>query len=45
MTSTLILFFIYVAIIALWRAFDDQSRAARVVAGGDAGSARSTFRW
>ena len=31
MTSTLILFFIYLAIIALWRAFDDQGRAARVV--------------
>jgi heme exporter protein C len=32
MTSTLILFFIYFAIIALWRAFDDQGRAARIVA-------------
>jgi heme exporter protein C len=32
MTSTLILFFIYCAIIALWRAFDDQLRAARIVA-------------
>ena len=32
MTSTLILFFIYLAIIALWRAFDDQLRAARIVA-------------
>jgi heme exporter protein C len=32
MTSTLILFFIYCGIIALWRAFDDQLRAARIVA-------------
>jgi heme exporter protein C len=32
MTSTLILFFIYLSIIALWRAFDDQLRAARIVA-------------
>jgi heme exporter protein C len=32
MTSTLILFFIYLGIVALWRAFDDQLRAARVVA-------------
>ncbi len=32
MTSTLILFFIYLGIIALWRAFDDQLRAARIVA-------------
>ena len=32
MTSTLVLLFIYVGIIALWRAFDDQLRAARVVA-------------
>lgn len=32
MTSTLILFFIYCGIIALWRAFDDQGRAARIVA-------------
>ena len=32
MTSTLILLFIYLGIIALWRAFDDQSRAARIVA-------------
>jgi len=32
MTSTLILLFIYVGIIALWRAFDDQLRAARIVA-------------
>jgi heme exporter protein C len=32
MTSTLILFFIYLALIALWRAFDDQLRAARIVA-------------
>ncbi len=32
MTSTLILFFIYCGIIALWRAFDDQLRAGRIVA-------------
>lgn len=32
MTSTLVLLFIYLGIIALWRAFDDQLRAARVVA-------------
>lgn len=32
MTATLILFFIYLGIIALWRAFDDQLRAARIVA-------------
>src|SRR3954471_16320094 len=32
MTSTLILLFIYLGIIALWRAFDDQLRAARIVA-------------
>jgi heme exporter protein C len=32
MTSTLILFFIYLALVALWRAFDDQLRAARIVA-------------
>jgi heme exporter protein C len=32
MTSTLLLLFIYLGIIALWRAFDDQLRAARVVA-------------
>ena len=32
MTSTLILLLIYLGIIALWRAFDDQSRAGRVVA-------------
>jgi len=32
MTSTLILLFIYLGIIALWRAFDDQGRAARIVA-------------
>lgn len=32
MTSTLLLFFIYCGIIALWRAFDDQLRAARIVA-------------
>ena len=32
MTSTLILFFIYMGIIALWRAFDDQLKAARIVA-------------
>ncbi|WP_092426377.1 heme ABC transporter permease [Devosia crocina] len=32
MTSTLVLLFIYFGIIALWRAFDDQLRAARVVA-------------
>ncbi|MEP7241294.1 MAG: heme ABC transporter permease [Devosia sp.] len=32
MTSTLVLFFIYLGIIALWRAIDDQLRAARIVA-------------
>jgi heme exporter protein C len=32
MTSTLVLLLIYLGIIALWRAFDDQLRAARVVA-------------
>ncbi len=32
MTSTLILLFIYLGIIALWRALDDQTRAARIVA-------------
>src|SRR3569623_1734624 len=32
MTSTLVLFFIYLGLIALWRAFDDQLRAARIVA-------------
>lgn len=32
MTSTLVLLFIYLGIIALWRAFDDQARAARIVA-------------
>ena len=32
MTSTLVLFFIYLGIIALWRAFDDQLRAARIIA-------------
>jgi heme exporter protein C len=32
MTSTLVLLFIYLGIIALWRAFDDKLRAARVVA-------------
>jgi heme exporter protein C len=32
MTSTLILFLIYCGIIALWRAFDDQGRAARIAA-------------
>lgn len=32
MTSTLVLLFIYLGIIALWRAFDDQLKAARVVA-------------
>ncbi len=32
MTSTLILLFIYLGIVALWRAFDDQLRAARLVA-------------
>lgn len=32
MTSTLILLFIYLGIVALWRAFDDQLRAARIIA-------------
>lgn len=31
MTSTLVLLFIYLGIIALWRAFDDQLKAARLV--------------
>jgi heme exporter protein C len=32
MTSTLVLLFLYLGIVALWRAFDDQLRAARIVA-------------
>ncbi|KFL24845.1 heme transporter HemC [Devosia sp. 17-2-E-8] len=32
MTSTLVLFLIYLGLIALWRAFEDQLRAGRVVA-------------
>ncbi len=32
MTSTLLLLFIYLGIIALWRAFDDQLKAGRIVA-------------
>lgn len=32
MTSTLVLLFIYLGIIALWRAFDDQLKAARIIA-------------
>jgi heme exporter protein C len=32
MTSTLVLFLIYLGIIALWRAFEDQGRAGRVIA-------------
>jgi len=32
MTSTLILFFMYLGLVALWRAFDDQLRAAKLVA-------------
>ena len=32
MTSTLLLLFIYLGIIALWRAFDDQLRAGRIAA-------------
>jgi heme exporter protein C len=32
MTSTLVLLLIYLGIIALWRAFDDQLRAGRIVA-------------
>ncbi|MDB5506985.1 MAG: heme transporter permease [Devosia sp.] len=32
MTSTLVMLLIYLGIIALWRAFDDQLRAARIVA-------------
>ncbi|HEY4201231.1 MAG TPA: heme ABC transporter permease [Devosiaceae bacterium] len=32
MTSTLVLFLIYLGLIALWRAFDDQLRAGRIVA-------------
>ncbi len=32
LTSTLILFFIYLGLIALWAAFDDKLRAARLVA-------------
>ncbi len=32
MTSTLVLFLIYMGLVALWRAFDDQSRGARLIA-------------
>jgi heme exporter protein C len=32
MTSTLVLLLIYLGIIALWRAFEDQLRAARIIA-------------
>ena len=32
MTSTLVLLLIYLGIIALWRAFDDQLRAGRIIA-------------
>jgi heme exporter protein C len=32
MTSTLVLLFIYLAIIALWRSFEDQTRAGRFAA-------------
>jgi heme exporter protein C len=32
MTSTLVLLLIYLGIIALWRAFDDQLKAGRIVA-------------
>lgn len=32
MTSTLVLLLIYLGIIALWRAFDDQNKAGRIVA-------------
>jgi heme exporter protein C len=32
MTSELVLLLIYLGIIALWRSFDDQSKAARIVA-------------
>ncbi|WP_417307542.1 heme ABC transporter permease [Devosia sp.] len=32
MTSTLVLLFIYLGIVALWRSFDDQLRAGRIVA-------------
>ncbi|MEO8684430.1 MAG: heme ABC transporter permease [Devosia sp.] len=32
MTSTLVLLLIYLGIVALWRAFDDQLRGARVIA-------------
>lgn len=32
MTSTLILFLIYLGIVALWRAFEDSARAGRVIA-------------
>jgi heme exporter protein C len=32
MTSTLVLLLIYLGIVALWRAFDDQLRAGRIVA-------------
>src|SRR6185437_14083006 len=32
MTSTLILFLIYLGIVALWRAFEDSGRAGRVIA-------------
>ncbi|HUV32745.1 MAG TPA: heme ABC transporter permease [Devosiaceae bacterium] len=32
MTSTLVLLFIYLGIVALWRTFEDQNRAGRVIA-------------
>ena len=32
MTSTLILFLMYLGLVALWRAFDDQLRAAKLIA-------------
>jgi heme exporter protein C len=32
LTSVLVLFLMYLGVIALWRAIDDQSRAARVTA-------------
>ncbi len=32
MTSTLVMLFIYLGIIALWRTFEDQARAGRIIA-------------
>ena len=40
LTSVLVLFIIYLGLIALWRAIDDPGRAARAVADPDAGRLR-----